>query len=160
MHPEWTLRICGRGQLRGELRRMVADAGLGGVIELPGPRDLADEMANASIFVLSSRFEGFPVVLVEAMSKGMAVVSFDCPTGPAEIIEDHRNGILVPSGDLAGLSVAITEFIEDEALRRRCAEAALETAAAYTMDAVGVRWENLLADLARRRTLKACDRRL
>ena len=63
-------------------------------------------MAAASIFVLSSRFEGFPLVLLEAMSKGMAVVAFDCPTGPADIIEDHANGLIVPLKDLDALAAA------------------------------------------------------
>lgn len=150
-HPDWRLRICGRGHLREELEQLVADSGLADVIELPGPRDLAEEMANASIFVLSSRYEGFPVVLIEAMSKGMAVVSFDCPTGPAEVVDDHRNGLLVPLADVAQLAAAIVEFIENEDLRRRCAAAAMETAASYTMDAIGREWDALLEELARSR---------
>ena len=60
-------------------------------------------MARASIYALSSRFEGFPLVLIEAMSKGMAVVAFDCPTGPADVIDDHRNGLLVPPKDVDAL---------------------------------------------------------
>jgi glycosyltransferase involved in cell wall biosynthesis len=150
-HPDWRLRICGRGHLREELERLIADAELGDVIDLAGPRDLEEEMANASIFALSSRYEGFPVVLLEAMSKGMAVVSFDCPTGPADVVDDHRNGILVPLGDVAGLATGIREFIEDEGLRRRCADAAVETASSYTMDAVGREWDELLEELAGRR---------
>ena len=65
---------------------------------LAGPTDdVPGEMAQASVYVLSSRYEGFPLVLIEAMSKGMACVAFDCPTGPADIIDDHRNGLLVPA---------------------------------------------------------------
>ena len=81
-------------------------------------------MAQASIYALSSRFEGFPLVLVEAMSKGMACVAFDCPTGPADIIDDHRNGLLVPAKDVEGLTAALMEMVEDEELRRRCGDAA------------------------------------
>ena len=69
------------------------------------------------MFVLSSRFEGFPLILLEAMSKGMGVVSFDCPTGPADIVDDHRNGLLVPAEDVEGLARAIREIVEDEELR-------------------------------------------
>jgi glycosyltransferase involved in cell wall biosynthesis len=150
-HPDWRLRICGRGHLRGELRKQIDERGLSEVIELPGPRDLADEMAQASIFVLSSRFEGFPLVLLEAMSKGMAVVSFDCPTGPGDVVDDHRNGLLVPEKDVDGLAAAIIELIEDEDLRRRCAPAAVETARSYSVDAVGPQWEALLDELSRAR---------
>jgi glycosyltransferase involved in cell wall biosynthesis len=146
-HPDWLVRICGEGRLRGELEARVAAAGLGSQVELPGRCDLAEEMARASIFALTSRFEGFPVVLLEAMSKGMAVVSFDCPTGPAELIEDHRNGLLVPAGDVEAFAAAIRELVEDEHLREQCATAALETASAYTVEAIGRQWEALLADL-------------
>jgi glycosyltransferase involved in cell wall biosynthesis len=147
-HPDWRLRICGGGDREENLRQLVIDQGLADVIELPGRRDLEEEMANASIFVLSSRFEGFPLVLLEAMSKGMAVVSFDCPTGPGEVVEDHRNGILVPARHVDGLAAGIIELIEDEDLRRRVGPAAVETARDYTIEAVGPRWEELFAELA------------
>jgi glycosyltransferase involved in cell wall biosynthesis len=149
--PEWTLRICGEGQLREAVDGLVAEADLSERVELPGRCDLAEEMANASVFALSSRFEGFPVVLLEAMSKGMAVVSFDCPTGPAELIDDHRNGILVPAGDVDAFAAGLRELMQDEELRRRCAAAAVETASAYTVAAIGNRWEGLLDELAEAR---------
>jgi glycosyltransferase involved in cell wall biosynthesis len=105
------------------------------------------EMERASIYVLSSRFEGLPLVLLEAMSKGMAVVSFDCPTGPGEVVDDYRNGILVPARDVEALSAGMLELVDDEELRRRCAAAAVETARGFTMDQVGPMWEALLRDL-------------
>jgi glycosyltransferase involved in cell wall biosynthesis len=150
-HDDWTLRICGKGVLRKELRRHIARRELKESIELPGARDIAEEMDGASIFVLSSRFEGFPLVLLEAMSKGMAVVAFDCPTGPGEIVQDRENGILVPDGDVAGLAAGIRALIEDEELRRRCAAAAVETARRYTMETVGPRWHAFFDELADRR---------
>ena len=80
-HPDWTLRILGRGEWLAELERLVAEHGIGGLRGLRRPvEDLGGEMSRASIYALSSRFEGFPLVLIEAMSKGMAVVAFDCPT--------------------------------------------------------------------------------
>jgi glycosyltransferase involved in cell wall biosynthesis len=147
-HPDWKLRICGSGDRDDRLARQVAERELGASIEMPGARDLREEMANASIFVLSSRYEGFPLVLLEAMSKSMAVVSFDCPTGPSEVIDDHRNGLLVPARDVDGLAAAITELIEDESLRRRLGPEAGKTALEYTIDAIGPRWEALFDELA------------
>jgi glycosyltransferase involved in cell wall biosynthesis len=147
-HPDWRLRIVGRGKKQEALQRQIDEAGLSGPITLaPASRELEEEMRRCSIFVLSSRFEGFPLVLLEAMYAGMAVVSFDCPTGPRDVIDDHRNGILVPAQDVDGLGDAIGELIADDDLRRRCGAAAAVTARRYTMDAVGPRWDALLAEL-------------
>jgi glycosyltransferase involved in cell wall biosynthesis len=151
-HPDWRLRICGEGRERGHLRRLIKEHRVGDTVALEGPlANLGEEMEKASIFPLSSRFEGFPLILLEAMSKGMAVISFDCPTGPADIIEDHRNGILVPREDVDAFAAGLRELIDDEALRRRCAAAAPATAQRYTMEAIGPQWTALLERLARER---------
>ena len=147
-HPDWRLRICGEGKDRAKLEQLIRDHGVGEQVALEGPAaDIGTDMQRSSLFVLSSRHEGLPLVLLEAMSKGMAVVSFDCPTGPADVIEDRRNGLLVPPRDVAALAAAIVELIEDEDLRRRCGEGAAATARDYRMDAVGPRWESLLTEL-------------
>ena len=115
---------------------------------MPGATDdMGTAMGNGLIFVSSSRREGFPLILLEAMSKGLACVAFDCPTGPADIIDDHRNGLLVPSQDVDALSRAITEMIEDDELRRRCAEGGRETVAAYTVEELGPRWEQFFSEV-------------
>jgi glycosyltransferase involved in cell wall biosynthesis len=127
---------------------MVARRGLGDCITLaPAAEDLGAEMERASIYVLSSRFEGFPLVLLEAMGKGMAPVAFDCPTGPGEIIDDHRNGLLVRRERKRALGRALLEMIEDDDLRHACGAAAVETAREYTMAAVGPLWDALLRDV-------------
>ena len=149
-HPDWRLKICGHGEMKPQLRQAIAEHGLEGAVELAGPSDdLPGEMERASIYALSSRFEGFPLVLLEAMGKGMAVVAFDCPTGPRDVVRDHENGILVPPRDVPGLAAGLLEMVEDGELRRRCGAAATETARDYTIEAVGRRWEALFEDLAR-----------
>jgi glycosyltransferase involved in cell wall biosynthesis len=155
-HPDWELKLCGNGQSKKRLQNRIEEEGIGAQTILAGPTDdVPGEMAQASIYALSSRFEGFPLVLVEAMSKGMACVAFDCPTGPADIIDDHRNGLLVPAKDVAGLSAALMEMIEDEELRRRCGAAAIETARAYTMAEIGPKWDEMLQALLRQRSPRA-----
>lgn len=144
-HPDWELRICGNGQSKARLQERIDQEGIAAQATLAGPTDdVPGEMAQASVYALSSRFEGFPLVLVEAMSKGMACVAFDCPTGPADIIDDHRNGLLVPAKDVEGLTAALMEMVEDEELRRRCGDAAIETAREYTMAAIGPKWDEML----------------
>ena len=148
-HPDWRLKICGEGQLRESLEAQIAEHGLEDSIALPGNCDMAEAMGQASIFVMSSRFEGFPLILIEAMSKSMAPISVDCPTGPADVIDSGRNGILVPLDDIEGLSRAMLRLIEDDDLRERCGRAAGETAEAYSIENIGPMWEELFRELLR-----------
>jgi glycosyltransferase involved in cell wall biosynthesis len=151
-HPDWRLRVRGEGYQQGLLEELIEQHGLGDAVSLEGPSDdVGADMTDASIFVLSSRFEGFPLILLEAMSKGMGVVAFDCPTGPSEIVDDHENGILVPAKDIEALSRGMLQLIEDEELRRRTAAAAIETAQHFTIEAIGPRWEALFRELSRSR---------
>ena len=150
-HPDWQLRIYGRGHLRAALKRQVADAGLADEVFLMGAtRDLGAALAQGSVFVLSSRYEGFGIVLVEAMSKGMAVVSFDCPRGPGEIIDDGHDGVLVPNGDVAALSRALLDVVGDEERRRALGAAAVQSARRYDPAVVGKDWVSLIDELAPR----------
>jgi glycosyltransferase involved in cell wall biosynthesis len=159
-HPGWRLRLCGSGNYKKLLRSQIKELGIKDSVSFEGPADMAEAMANASIFALSSRFEGFPLILLEAMSKGMAVVSFDCPTGPGEIVDDHRNGLLVPALDVDGFAAALRELMRDEDLRRTCGAAAVQTAESYTMEAIGPRWDELLDRLWRERHGRPAPRAL
>jgi glycosyltransferase involved in cell wall biosynthesis len=148
-HPEWKLRIFGSGHQRDLLLGLVAERGLFDNVQLMGrTQHLGEQLAKASIFALSSRFEGFGMVLVEAMSKGLPVVSFDCPRGPAEIVHDGVDGLLVPNGDVEAFTEALLELVRDEDRRRRMGEAGLRTAAEYDGGAIGERWARLLEELA------------
>jgi glycosyltransferase involved in cell wall biosynthesis len=146
--PDWTLRICGSGDQEPRLRELIVEHDASDHVLLLGRvRYIARHMECASLFVMTSRFEGFPMALLEAMSKGLPAVSFDTPTGPAEIIEDGRTGFLVPDGDVDALREAMLELIRDEPKRRRFGAAAAERAAAFGIDEVGARWEHLLAEV-------------
>ena len=115
-------------------------------------------MSSASIYALSSRFEGFPLILCEAMSKGMAPVAFDCPTGPAEMIRDGENGLIVPLGDIDGFAAALLRMIEDDELRHRCGPAAAETGRNFKMDAIGPMWDELFSGTSGGADGRACPR--
>jgi len=147
-HPEWRLRIYGSGPARAELRALILRHGLHNHVQLMGQaRRLGEAYAGASLFALSSRFEGFGMVIVEAMSKGLPVVSFDCPRGPAEIIRDGIDGTLVPDGDVPGLSRALLALVEDADRRRAYGAAALENARRFEPGPVAERWALLLGRL-------------
>ena len=144
--PDWTLDIYGRGYRRERLAASIAAAGLEREVHLRGATDrLGEAMRDASIFVLSSRHEGFPIALLEALAAGLAVVSFDCPTGPREILSDGVTGLLVPAADVDALARALDRVMGDEALRRRLAAAAPTAVRPYSREAIGRRWDEFLA---------------
>jgi len=151
-HPEWQLWIFGTGRLRAELTAQINRLGLSGHAHLKGVTDHLDQMLmNASIFVLSSRVEGLPMVMLEAMAAGVPVVAFDCPTGPADIVTHRRSGLLVAAQDVPALAVSLCELIEDPAQRKAMGAAALEESERFSINAARCRWEGLFANLTSRR---------
>ncbi|GII58102.1 hypothetical protein Pth03_64910 [Planotetraspora thailandica] len=151
-HPEWRLRIFGTGRKKAELAALVDEHGLRDSVTLMGRSDrLHEELAEASIYALSSRFEGLPMVMIEAMSHGLPVVAFDCPTGPADVLTHETDGLLVPPGDVEGLAAGLGRLIADRDLRIKMGAAAATTALRYSPETVMPMWENLFAGLAANR---------
>ncbi|MFS1301952.1 glycosyltransferase family 4 protein [Streptosporangium longisporum] len=149
-HPDWVLRVYGRGRTQAErkLRARIKEAGLSGSMLLMGSSaEIGRELSRASIHVVSSRHEGFSMTILEAMSKGVPVVSFDCPHGPREIVRDGYNGFLVPPGRPEALAEALCRVIEDRELRVALGAGAVRTAAGYDLGTIGARWDALLARL-------------
>jgi len=151
--PDWQLRIYGEGRCRAALERQISSLGIGGSVRLPGySRDIDQVLTEAGVFAMPSRSEGFPMVLLEAMSHGLPLVSFDCPRGPAEIIEEGVTGRLVVDDDIDGYTHALRDIMSDEHQRRQMCAAARNSAEAYQIDTVGARWETLFGEVLDRRT--------
>jgi len=146
-HPEWHLVIVGEGPLRGELERLVNDLGLTGRVHLPGlVRSPKVILEQAELFVLPSKYEGFPNALLEAMAMGLPVISTDC-CGPREIIDHNVNGILVPRGDVDALTGAIEELIKDPKKREALATEAQLVLERFNGEKIFQQWETLIEDL-------------
>jgi GalNAc-alpha-(1->4)-GalNAc-alpha-(1->3)-diNAcBac-PP-undecaprenol alpha-1,4-N-acetyl-D-galactosaminyltransferase len=150
--PGWKLIIVGEGSLRAELSRLIASLGLTGRIELPGRVSSPCTLfRRCDLFCLSSESEGFGLVLVEAMSAGLAVISFDCDFGPREIITPGVSGILVPAGNIPALSRAIASLVKNDERRARLAQQGLESVGRFAPDEILNRWEALFRSLTDQR---------
>jgi glycosyltransferase involved in cell wall biosynthesis len=150
--PGWRLRILGDGPLREELLAHAAKVGLADRVELPGAvSDMAPEWAEAAICALSSRTEGFPLVAQEAMSAGVPVVTYDCPSGPRELVEHEVSGLLVGAGAKAGLAGALLRVAADDDLRGRLGAGALDASRRYDADVIAAQWESLYEGVVQRR---------
>lgn len=147
-HPDWRLVIWGEGEARVALEARIAASGFAGRIELPGNSDRPEQwVASADAFVLSSRYEGFPNVLGEAMAGGLAVVAFACAFGPTDLIRDGVDGLLVPAEDVDALATALDRLMGDAVLRDRLGRAAQAAMRRYDPAMVIAQWDRLLAGL-------------
>lgn len=147
-HPDWGLRIIGDGPCRVSLEKQTHHLGLEGRILLPGrTRDPYPILAESSLFVLSSRFEGFPNALCEAMACGLPAISFDCPSGPSEIMRNGVDGVLVPREDVSGLAGAMDELMGDPQTRHRFSLRAPEVIERFGIERVLDLWEELFSEV-------------
>ena len=150
-HPDWHWSILGEGEDRPMLERKIADAGLDGRLTLEGRVDNMDAWyRRAAVFVLTSRFEGLPMVLLEAKAHRLPIVSFDCPTGPSDIVEDSVNGILVPCFDTVTMAGAVSALIDDDARRAAMAAHAADGAGRFDQAAILRQWTDLLTHMTRK----------
>jgi glycosyltransferase involved in cell wall biosynthesis len=143
-YPDWTLDIYGQGD-QTSYRQLMGDLGIdANRCHLNGPvEDVVKVYQDSSVFVLSSRFEGFGLVLVEAMACGLPVVSFACPAGPDEIITDGHDGLFATASDVHDLAEKLMTMMADENLRRRLGEQARQSARRYDMASVANLWTTL-----------------
>ncbi|MFB7662603.1 glycosyltransferase [Kitasatospora sp. NPDC056138] len=142
--PGWRLKIYGLGEEEAALRAQCTELGLDDSVEFPGRTDdVPGALAGASVFAMSSRGEGFPISLMEAMACGVPCVSFDCAPGVREIIRDGEDGLLAPTGNTTALARQLGRLMDDRELRDTMAEKAREAIVRYAPEQVTARWEQL-----------------
>ncbi len=142
--PTWSLTILGEGPERRRLEEQIHARGLEGRVHLGWVSDPNTVLRNCDAFVLSSRFEGFPNALLEAMALGLPAIAVDCPSGPAEIIRHDVDGLLVPLGDVPALSAAIRRVMSDDPLRTRLGKEAVQVVERFSTAKYYARWDEVL----------------
>ncbi|MGW4047935.1 glycosyltransferase [Streptomyces sp. NPDC004721] len=148
--PGWTLRIYGRGEAEAQLKRQRAELGLEDSVDFAGQTDdVPGALRGSSVFVQSSRGEGFPLVLLEAMATGVPCVAFDCAPGVREIVAHEENGLLARPGNTSELARHLVRLMADERLRDTMGDEALRSAHRFDPDVITQRWEDLFDFLER-----------
>lgn len=147
---DWTLHIYGKGSMRERLEEIIDCKGLKTSAVLEGESsDLAEEYAKSSIFVLTSHYEGFGMVIVEAAAAGIPTVSFDCPCGPRNIIRDGQTGFLVEDGNIKKFADKLLMLMDDVNLRREMGRRAYEDSRQYLPEVVMKQWTELFEEMVR-----------
>ncbi len=149
IHSSWSLRIVGEGPLRGVLQQQINDSGLVDRIELSGlSLNITEELANSDIFVSSSKHEGFPNALLEAMAVGLPCVTFDCPVGPREISLNGDIAVLVPLNDQRTFEFELNRLMLDADLRSTLGNSArISVIERFSLDKVLKEWDSLFDEV-------------
>jgi glycosyltransferase involved in cell wall biosynthesis len=149
--PNWDLVILGDGSLRHNLGEQIKNLGLSERVKLPGRAgNVGKWYERADIFAMSSGFEGFPNVLVEAMAYGCPAVSYDCDTGPRDIIRDGVDGVLVPVGDVTMLGEALADIMGNTSKREAMGTRAKEVAKRFASEKVFSMWDGMVRQYVRK----------
>lgn len=145
LHPSWTLEIWGDGPLGETLEDLIEDYHLQDCVKLMGTtNEIGRELAHADIFVMTSRYEGFPNALCEAMASGLPSIVFDCPVGPRAIIKDGVNGLLVENDNIDAFANILSELMVDSQQRSMLGKQALEVLDDYSLDHVTGLWDAVI----------------
>ncbi len=145
---DWQLDIFGQGEWKEGLQQMIDDKGLQANTHInPPTQDIGTEYVHSSLLVMSSNYEGFPMVMIEAMACGLPVVTFDFQCGPKDIIKHGENGLIVPNGDIDGLANAMMDVMGDDDFRRLLSENARKVVSIYSEEVVMNKWINLFISL-------------
>lgn len=145
----WRLDIFGQGEWREMLEGMIREKGLSDSAKVNRPSsDIGGEYARSSMLAMTSHYEGFPMVMIEAMSAGLPVVTFDYKCGPRDIITDGKDGLIVPDGDIRGFADALLRLMADDDRRKQMGRAATAVIDRYSEQRVMSQWKELFSKLS------------
>lgn len=148
---DWRLDIFGQGEWQEMLQQMIDERNLQGTMRINRPTNsIGCEYAKSSLIVMTSNYEGFGMVLVEAMACGVPAVAFDCKCGPKDIIKDGENGLLVRNGDIQALADAMMKVMVDQEYRKRLSKNALNVVSTYSEETVMNKWISMFTSLTER----------
>lgn len=148
--PDWEWDIYGKGEDYNELISLSNMEGISNQLHFMGQVDnLYERYSNYSMMVMTSRYEGFPMTLLEGSGNALPLISFDIPTGPREIIEDGINGFLINEGDIDTMANRIMELMRDENLRRKMSESSLQKSGMFSIRDITAKWERILHGVVR-----------
>ena len=143
-YPDWILNIYGSGELRGQVAEWIHEKHLESSIMMHDPVDnIMEKYLDSSICVLSSRYEGFSLVILEAMACGVPVVSFDCPYGPRNIIKNGEDGLLIDYLNVNALAEGLCKLIGNDGLRMQLGTNARKNVLRFSKDSIMEQWDNL-----------------
>lgn len=145
-HFDWVLNVYGNGELKQKFEKLVTERKMN--IEIhPAVPDIMDRYKESSMLLMSSLYEPFGLVLVEAMSCGLPVVAFDCPYGPADIIHDGKDGFLVEDRNIEAFAERVCQLMENDDLRQQMGKAAILSAQRYNAETIMPQWKRLFTNL-------------
>lgn len=145
---DWRLAFVGSGERHDDLVRQTKDAGISNIDFIPTTQNVQEWYDKASIYAMASRYEGFPMVLLEAMSKGLPIVANDCLTGPRELVRDDVNGYLVADGDMDAFADKLLLLIKDCTKQDKFSRNGLSMSKTFHIRPIADEWEALIDNLS------------
>lgn len=146
-HPDWQLDIFGEGDLEGVLQNAIKESNLSSISIHPYTNNISKEYATSSICVLTSRYEGFSLVLLEALRHGVPCVTFDCPYGPKDLVDHEKCGYVIENGNIGLFAEKLSYLINNHEIRKKFSEAAVNKAHSYQVDTIMNQWKVLFESL-------------
>jgi len=149
-HKDWKLEVYGKLDSSLGLELKSEQLGISDKVSFyPPTKDIHEKYKEASIYLMTSRYEGFGMVLIEAMNFGVPCISFDCPYGPSDIISNQKDGFVIKNGDIQSFANAVIKLIEEEDLRHMMGSNAIENVKKYNINVIALQWDDLFKEMVR-----------